>query len=494
MAQTIPISQVVTINPGVIGTGGNPLSLNGVFVSTDDRIPVGQILSFPSADDVARYFGVNSDIAALANNYFLSFDNSQKKPQSMIFTPWCKIGRAAWVRGTSIAGTPFSDIKKITGDLSVTIDGTVFSTDALDFSQTTNFTEVATAIQTALNCENVAQVTWDAAFSQFVIAAKGTGKEHTVSAVTGTAAVGLGLSSGYVSQGTGVETPAETMERIKELSLNWASFTVVDKTEDTEKANFAIWTNNQNRRYLYVPWDDNPLAAVRDSECFAATVKKMKYEAVLPVFDRASVAAMAMGTFASVDWDAIEGRVDLAFKSQSGLPATASDLNTAEALLANGYSYYGAYAGAGEDNLLNFFYDGRLPGSSYGFSDTYTNQIFLNSQLQLAIISLLTGVRSLPYNADGYSKLRLACATPIAQALKNGTIRTGVSLSDLQKAQVISAIGFDVSKELYSQGYYLYIGDATAQVRGQRKSPPMTLLYMDGGSVHQITLGSIVIR
>lgn len=494
MAQTIPISQVVTINPGVIGTGGNPLAVNGVFVSSNALVPVGQLLSFPSADDVADYFGVNSDIATLATNYFMSFDNSQKKPQSMLFAPLSTSGRPAWVNGTSLAGQRFADIQNIKGSLVVTVNGTAYSTDSLDFTQATNFSEIATAIQTALDIASVAKVTWNSTLSKFQITTEEANGEQSITPVTGTAAISLGLASGIVSQGANAETPTETMNRAKDLSLNWGTFTVIDETTSTQKEDFAAWTNAQNRRYLYIPWDNDPLAIVANSTTFVTNIVANQYEAVLPVYDNPSVAAMVMGTFASIDWEAAEGRVDPAFKSQSGLEPTVNSLAEATALLGNGYSYYGAYAASGEGNNYNFFYNGALPGSDYGYADTFVNQIFLNSQLQLAIAELLMSVRSLPYNADGYSKIRLACATPISQAINNGTIRLGIALSDLQKAQVISAIGFDVSTELYTQGYYLHIDDASVQTRGQRQSPPATLLYMDGGSIQQITLGSIVIR
>ena len=51
----------------------------------------------------------------------------------------------------------------------------------------------------------------------------------------------------------------------------------------------------------------------------------------------------------------------------------------------------------------------------------------------------------------------------------------------------------DISSDLQSKGYYLQILPATAQVRGQRKSPPVKLWYMDGGSIQQITLASIAV-
>ncbi len=495
MAKTIPISQIVTINPGVIGTGGNPLALNGVFITSETDVPFGQLMQFYSADAVSEYFGGNSPLAKVASNYFMGFDDSAKKPQAIIFSPYAKTATGAWVRGTSLAGMTLQQLQAVTGSFSITIDGKERRIESVDLEATPSFTDAATTLTEKLKGEeaaNPATISWDAINSCFRIKSATTGAESTISAATGDAAVALGLAGGMVSQGADVDTANSAMERIKGLSLNWATFTIVDKVE--ELTDFCVWVNAQNRRYLFVPWDDNPLATVAGSSCLGNACKQMEYEAVLPVWDNISIAAFCMGAFASIDWEATEGRIDLAFKSQSGLAATVSDLQTANTLLGNGYSYYGIYSASGEGNTFNFLYNGKLPGSDYGFADTYVNQIFLNSQLQLAVATLLTSVNSLPYNSEGYSKIRLACTDPIQQALNNGTIRTGVTVSNLQKAEIIAAIGFDVSKELFGNGYYLHIGDATAQVRGNRQSPPISLLYMDGGSIQKIDLGSIVVR
>ena len=67
MAQTIPVSQIVTINPAVVGAGGNPLSLNAIMLDQSLTVPITSLLSFPSADDVGLYFGTNSTQKALAD-------------------------------------------------------------------------------------------------------------------------------------------------------------------------------------------------------------------------------------------------------------------------------------------------------------------------------------------------------------------------------------------------------------------------------------------
>ena len=55
---------------------------------------------------------------------------------------------------------------------------------------------------------------------------------------------------------------------------------------------------------------------------------------------------------------------------------------------------------------------------------------------------------------------------------------------------VNAAAGLPIDQILYSQGYYIQVLPATAAVRALRQSPPITVWYMDGQSVQQISLSS----
>lgn len=124
--------------------------------------------------------------------------------------------------------------------------------------------------------------------------------------------------------------------------------------------------------------------------------------------------------------------------------------------------------------------------------DNYVNQIRLNSQLQLALITLLTTAKSVPYNAQGQALQRAACQDAIDEALNFGSIRAGVDLSEQQAAVINNEAGIaTAAAQIEAQGYYLMIRRASAQTRGNRESMPMKLWYTDGGSVHQINLASI---
>jgi len=198
--------------------------------------------------------------------------------------------------------------------------------------------------------------------------------------------------------------------------------------------------------------------------------------------------AFALGFAASIDFSRTNGRATFAFKAQDGVTATVTDEQITANLLDNGYSFYGSYATANDQ--FNFAYNGQMAGKFKWF-DTFLNQVYLNSQLQLALMSLLTSVKSIPYNESGYSLIRAAMQDPIDSALNFGGIRKGITLSASQAAQVNSAAGLDVSDIIEAQGYYLQILDPGAQVRANRGTPVINFWYTDGGAVQKITLASI---
>ena len=106
-------------------------------------------------------------------------------------------------------------------------------------------------------------------------------------------------------------------------------------------------------------------------------------------------------------------------------------------------------------------------------------------------MSLLTSVKSIPYNEAGYSLIRAAMIDPINSGINFGSIRTGRRMSASQKAQVKKAAGLEDSTRSEQQGYYLQILDPGAQVRGNRGTPVINFWYTDGGAVQKITVASI---
>lgn len=564
---TIPASLYVTVNPGVIGAGGNPLALNGVCISPNILIPTNSVESFASPAAVSSFFGPASDELTFANTYFLGNDNSTLKPGTLFFAPFNTVDRAAWIQSGSFAGVPLATLQAFSGSLTITVDGVVRTAASINLSSATSFSNAATAIQTALNtglatiatssAASIAGttltvggtitgafaagqtvvgsgvtansvilsqltgttgaagtyklsqtstvsteamtttatpvvVTFSSVNSCFVITSGATGLASTIGYATGTISANLELTAvtgAILSQGAVQDTPTSAATNIAANTQNWFAFTTLIEPSFNHKILYAQWTNAQNQRYAYVGWDTDIQATVNgNTSSFGAVVKAAQYNGTMALYNTVALAAFTLGMFASINFNQQNGRIATAYKKQSGLAATVTNMQIAVNLVANGYSYYGAVATA--NTQFNFFYNGQISGQ-WLWADSYADQVYLNSQFQLALLELLTAVNSIPYNENGYSLIRAAMTDPIQSALNSGIIRKGIVLSAAEKAEVDQAAGLSVSGIIQTEGYYLQILDPGAQVRGNRGTPVINFRYTDGGSVQQITLASI---
>jgi len=490
---SIPASKLVNVLPSVVGTGGSPLSLNSIFLTNNTSIPIGTVQSFPDAKSVSDWFGATSTEAEAADVYFGGFENSTIKPGALLFAQFPVVPVAAYLRSGSLSGMTLAQLKELSGTIIVTVDGVEKTSSSISLSDATSFSNAATLI--AAGFTEGPEVTYDSQLSAFKIASATTGATSTIGFCTGTLSTALKLTAvtgAVTSQGSIAAVQEGFMDAVTEISQNWASFMTLWEPDTAGKILFAEWATQQNERYLYVAWDTDATAVQSgNTTSFGPLAAAAQYDGVFPLWSLIDKAAFICGAVASIDFSRTNGRITFAYKGQAGLTADVTDSTTAANLIANGYNFYGAYATA--NDRFVFLQPGSVPGA-WSWLDPYVNQIHLNSQLQLALASLLSSVNSLPYNAYGYAMIEKALQDPIKAALNFGSIRTGVTLSSQQASIVNMQAGVEIDKALQSNGYYLQVLDATAQVRGLRQSPPITLWYMDGGSIHTISLASISVQ
>lgn len=498
MSGSIPASAIVSVTPGVLGAGGTALDLNGLILTANTRVPIGTVPSFPSLAAVTTYFGAGAAEVSLATNYFLGFDNSNKKPGSLLFAqyPWAA-PVSAYLRGGNISQMPLATLKALTGVLVVTIDGTVKTSTNIVLTSATSFSSAATIIGTALS----AAVSYDAVAGAFVVTSGTTGASSTISIGSGSIAASLMLTQAtgaVMSQGAAVATPASAMAGVVAVTRNWCTFTTAFEPVTADKVLFASWANSQDNEFLYACWDtDITPTQSTDTASAGYLIGQAGYSgtsmiyAGTPAVQAGGVAAFLAGAIASIDFTETNGRATMAFRSQSGLMPTVTDQTSAANLIAHGYNFYGQYATANDQFV--FFYPGSVSGE-FLWIDSYVNQIWLNNQFQIAYMNLLVAVKSIPYNAAGYALIEAGGMDVINQGLNFGAFRPGVTLSSAQVAEVNAAAGVAIATTLQQRGWYLQVLDASPQVRAARGSPPMTFWYMDGQSVQAINLASIEVQ
>lgn len=488
---TIPASVFSAINPGVIGAGGNSLVLNGLILSALTAVPLGTVQPFANALAVSNFFGPATVEAAMASTYFNGFDNSTQKPGNLLFAQYNAANVAAYLRGGSLAAMTLAQLQAIpAGTMTVTVDGVAKTTASVNLSGAASFSAAAALISTGFTGGPV--VAYDSQRQALTFTSGTTGASSTISFGSGALSTALNLTSALgavTSQGAVAATPAAAMTAIAALTQNWAAFTSTFEPNLTDKTAFGTWTAAQGNRYAYVAWDNDANAIVVGGG--GTAFGTLNLAGCVSVYADKLHAAFVLGFAASLDFTRLNGRATLAYKSQSGLVASVTDATIAATLKANGYNYYGAVATANAN--FTFMFPGQI-GGAFSYLDEYLNEIWLSNAFQLAFLTLLTNVPSIPYNVPGYALVESAAMDPINAALNFGAIRAGVPLSASQKAQVNAAAGVQIDTTLAARGWYLQILPASALIRGLRQSPPCSFWYMDGGSIHQINLASVVVQ
>ena len=497
---SIPASAIVTVNPSVISAGGTGLSMQALMLTNGTRVPIGTVPSFPSLAAVTSYFGPTSVEAIAAAIYFAGFTGSQIKPSSVLFAQYPTAAVGAFLRGGNLSALTLTQLQAISGVLSLTVNGTLYTSSAISLAAASSFSNAATIIQAAFSSPPF-NVTYDSVSGAFIFTSTVTGSASTITVASGTASAALYLTTAtgaVTSQGSNVATPAAFMATLITQTTNFAAFLTLfnpDASGNANKYAFAVWNGQQNNQFAYLCADTDvtPTLSNAATGSLGYLLAQAGVSGTSPIYDplNSGLAPFIAGAIASINFGGTNQALTLAFKNQSGINPSVTNQLVGANLMANGYSFYGAYATASQG--FQFFYNGNVSGP-FLWLDAYVEQIWLNSALQLALMTLLTSVPSVPYDTLGYSLIRAACLGPIQQALTFGMFAPGIPLSPLQIAEVNAAAGTPIDATLASQGWYLQILPATAQQRANRTSPPMTFWYVTPGAVQSITLASVAVQ
>ena len=493
MANTIPASYIVAINPRLIPAGGNDLEFNGLFLTESELIPAdAPLMAFTSAATVGAFFGETSDEYAAASVYFLGYNNSFAKPRRLMFGRRIASAAGAWIRGGAFTGTLDDFAAMASGTLNITINETEIALTGIDFTAVTSFSAAATVLQTALASElSSVTVTYSSLTNAFQINSPGTGATETIAYASGTIADLMNFTQAdgaVLSQGSDALTQTANMNAITNQSQNWVSFTTLYPADNAEHLGLSQWASNQGIEYLYVGWTADPnLLSQSDTSSIAYLIENAEYGATTLVYDNVYVAAFILGTTASINWERYQGTITYAFKHVDGLAPTVTDEATAAILDSKKVGYVGKFATRNDD--FTFFYSAQMFGR-YGFIDTFINTVWLRNVMQVSVMNGLTNAGRVPYTERGYALIRAWLQDPVNRAVNNGAIDPGVVLSESQKAQVYNETGKDLSNELWTKGYAILVEDAGAAVRVGRNSPNISVYYTYGGSVHRIEVAS----
>jgi hypothetical protein len=497
-----------TFQISAAATGGNMASATVTATSTVVNATV--VTGYISAGDTVTTISANAVIASQltgttggAGTYQLSGITAQGIASGAMVSSSNVLDVTVIASPTLASGQALVNVG-LTGSPVITsqISGTAGSVGFYRFSGAQQ--KVTSSAFTSIAVTPV--VTFDSLTGAFVFTSGITGVPSTAAYATGTLAASLFLTSAtgaVLSQGAAPATPSAFMNNLIVTNSSWVNFmTLFDPdlgTGNTQKQAFAAWKNTAlgGNRFGYTCWDPDgsPAASYPAAASLGQILAGNGDSGTTLIWEIGETQDDGLGAFnlgwaASINYNAKNGRADLAFRAQSGLVANVTDPVTASNLNLNGYNFYGAY-GSGNSNFI-WFQTGQITGP-FKWADSYQTQIWLNSYLQVTLLTLFQNTLSIPFSVAGASIIQQALSGPIQQGLSFGAYGPG-TLSSSQIIAVNTSAGVDIANTIQSQGYYLQVNVPPPTVRATRGPWPITFWYLDRGSVQSISLSSVAIQ
>lgn len=491
-------SRYVVITSGVGGASAASRKNMGTrCFTTNPLAPTNQVLEFSgSAADVlssvGNYFGTQSAEYDFASKECTFVSKSIRMINMISFARYTPSAVAPTLTPTQDA-TSLSAFQAITaGGMTISLGGTKYTLSDVNLSSAESLSAVATAIQSAIQANvdggsmyTAATVTYEN--NVFVLTGGETGAA-TIDYATGdggendlsVALMWNQASAPILSNGAAAETVSEALDRVKNLSNNFASFVflpALSAVSDMESA--SSWATAQNMQFIY----SLPVTQSNYSEVSTAlngsTTTVLTYDAFN---DYAEYMPCVLG--ATTNYNAPNGTINPMFQVfPNDEPSVTTDAlaNTLDPLFIN---YYGQTQQAGKG--ISFYQRGyTMDGTDIA---VVFNEIWLKDAIAVQAFNMLLGLNKIPANNDGISLLTTAFSSIFAEALTNGVFQAGKELTSTQQAYIDQLTGeTDSWRNVYNNGF-IFIPAIEQQTLYNATNYVFvySLIYSKGDSIRKI--------
>lgn len=506
---------IVDVTFELIPVAGSSVDYPSMVFTRNTTVPLREnglgVIVFYDMDDVARYFGGDSEEYQFARVFFTVDNSSTARPDRITFLAWPDAARAPWIRGTTSPAL-MTDIRAIgSGEFSLNINGTAHSITAIDLSSASTYSEVATLLQTAIRVTDPdvpafgqLTVTYNPYMRVFELVAGGTGADgQVITAIDGNLATALGVASTQnpiTSYGSDAQTPGNIMAIVDAAATHYSAFTSLWEATADEVAFFAQYQAGSRLRHIYYPWNADTSGYIRDPDSTDGVdylLASMQSDSLLglgniqdAVFDGygyttgSIISAFPMGLFSAINTTIpdIFAIPTPHGKSQAGMPYMVNDTKTAQTLFNKKVSFYGNYAL--DQARFRFYAEGATMGP-WAYADHVVAANLLGRHLANGGMQLITTSRKIPPNRTGDEMI-------YAQGFQTGTwgqnlgiCVPGITLDAIQQAKAISQSGNqDIVNQLYAKGFFIDVPPITPAMRAARRKSDNRFWWVYGGSVH----------
>lgn len=301
-----------------------------------------------------------------------------------------------------------------------------------------------------------ALVVWNSTRQSFDLTGGDTGTA-TITVTAGTGGNDIAGQLGWLSataifsDGAPIQTITEVLSTSANADNNFGSFTFTATLTQDQIVEAATWNDTQNNMFMY----SVRCTSANASALSAALDGLSGVTLTLSPLANEYPEQVPMMIFAATDYLGRNTTQNYMFQifTLSASVTSDTDADTYDALHVN---YYGQTQTAGQ--ILKFYQRGHMLGLASDALDqnTYANEVWLKDAASAAIMTLLLSLNKISANATGRAQILNILQGVINQALFNGTISAGKTLSDTQKLFVTNATGDPLAwKQVQNIGYWV---------------------------------------
>ena len=249
------------------------------------------------------------------------------------------------------------------------------------------------------------------------------------------------------------DTLTATMDASVDKSNDFGSFLYIPATAFTltQVEELATWTAAQNVMFMYCEFTTAANAAtwgaaLKGYAGLALTLQETgEYHEMIP-----------MVILGATNYSAVNGTQNYMFQQFPTLTASVKDTPTSNTYDALRVNYYGQTQTAGQ--TLAFYQRGDLMGGATDpiGMNIFANEMWLKDAISSNILNLLLSLSKVSANKQGKGQLLSVIQANIDEALKNGTISAGKTLTVDQQLYITNMTNNDKAwHQVQSIGYYV---------------------------------------
>lgn len=509
---SLPYSVIVPISASVQKPAFGTEKKHMILAMVNPLIPSGiNALEFDGETAFASYFGRDIPEYAQVCKYFGRLSKTGLAPDKIVVARWFKEDTAPFYKGKRITAS-VAELKAM-GEGSVTLNmGGIQYKASLNLSSVTSYSDVASALQTAIR-SNVeggemyakSTVVFNSVTGGLIVTAGTSGKDALIDAVeqadTGfDYAAPLGLVEAELSQGVDAEKFSDFCDRIYHANVAGFSITTMETLTRDDITAAVNWlqtvqngqTYNTRVRLVFNVNDLSEAKAIQ-SELSDMTGYVMCYD---PYGEFINV--LDCSICASIDHNVVNGSINFNFQPAAGYTpvtdlGTVTDYQSGQTNVIlwddlNAHKISCVYS-VGFGSAETTYYGKGLMQGAFGTEDVQVNESWLEEDIQVRVMNAFNTLNKVKLQGqDAVELVSTLIAPSFEKGKQNGSIARNGTLTDSDRLGIVQATGVAAAPDaVANNGYYFKVQELTAEDIAERRVRIVSC-YLCGGVVNEIRI------